>query len=337
MNPLVSVVVTTYNQAPYIQQALQSVFDQTYPNFEVIVVDDGSTDDTPTKLGPFMDRIVYVRQENPGVAASRNAGIQKAKGEFIALLDGDDLWELGKLAIQVEALRRFPSAGLIAVNGIEFDEHGVIGTSLFDREFLDRLDSSTESDHQFKYLPESCYRLFLVGNRIWTVSQVMIPRCVLERVGPSDSSLPIASDYDLYLRILKNYRMAAVDKSLTRWRYLPSSASGPRELRPLRWWDDEIRVLIKHLTVANAEDRDLVANQIRMWSICLVRGLYHYGLNDLQSKTWASWRLIGLLQRKRVPAAIVIAYLGALWVPQKWAITLRPYITKALRTLATDR
>src|SRR3989442_14831209 len=113
MNPLVSVVVTTYNQAPYIHQALQSVFDQTYPNFEVIVVDDGSTDDTPTKLGPFMDRIVYVCHENQGIAASRNAGIQKAKGEFIALLDGDDLWELGKLAIQVGALRRFQSAGLI--------------------------------------------------------------------------------------------------------------------------------------------------------------------------------------------------------------------------------
>src|SRR5437879_2984735 len=145
MNPLVSVVVTTYNQAPYIQQTLQSVFDQTYPNFEVIVVDDGSTDDTPTKLGPFMDRIVSVRQENQGIAASRNSGIQKAKGEFIALLDGDDLWDPEKLAVQIGAAQRHPHTGLIAVDGVMFGEDGILRNVLLgrpDKESGDRKETT---------------------------------------------------------------------------------------------------------------------------------------------------------------------------------------------------
>jgi glycosyltransferase involved in cell wall biosynthesis len=329
--PLVSVVVTTYNQGRYIHQTLASVFGQTFADFEVVVVDDGSTDDTPSQLQPFRNKIVYIRQDNQGIASSRNTGIRNANGRLIALLDGDDLWEPEKLAIQLETAQRFPAAGLIVVNGVEFDEHGVLRASLLDRELLAFPDGRGASDSKCEYSSASCYRLFVMGNRINTVSQVMIPKPVLESVGLSDAALPIASDYDLYLRILKDYPIAVVNKSLTRWRYVASSASGPREVRPLRWLDDEIRVLTKLLNATEKEDRALVRNRIRMTSISLGGALYCYGLNDSGRRAWASWGLMGLLLRRKVPVRVIIAYLGALWLPQKWVNAARRRLRKALR------
>jgi len=340
MTPLVSVVVTTYNHGQYIQETLRSVFAQTYSNFEVIVVDDGSTDDTSTKLQAFHGRICYVHQENQGVAASRNTGVQKARGEFIALLDGDDLWEPGKLAIQTKALEESPRAGFAAVNGQEFDQHGVTGPQLVDRELLEWLASS-QCGPQGKYLAGSCYRLFLIRNRISTVSQVMFPRTVLETVGPSDSSFRTGSDYDLYLRVLKDHDIVIINEPLTRWRYLPSSASGPREMRMLRWMEDDIKVLTKHLTMATAEDRVLVSNVIRTKSITLrykqdchyvesIRDLDNCRPKDFVSKARASCRLIAILKKRSVPITMVISYLGGLWLPRRWVNMLRPRINKVL-------
>jgi len=346
MTPLVSVVVSAYNHGRYIQETLRSVFAQTYSNFEVIVVDDGSTDDTATKLQAFNDRILYVHQENQGVAGSRNTGIQKARGEFIALLDGDDLWEPGKLAIQTEALERSPRAGLAAVNGLEFDQHGVIRTQLIDRELIEWL-ASNKCGPPCKYLSGSCYKLFLINNRITTVSQVMFPRVVLEKVGPSDTSFVTGSDCDLYLRILRNHDIVIINESLARWRYLPSSASGPREMRSLRYLEEDIKVLTKHLTLANAEDRVLVSNVIRTKSISLrfkqdchyvesIRGLGDRRPKDLISKARVSCRLIAILKKRSVPITMVISYLGCLWLPLRWENMLRPRINKVLLRLTSN-
>ena len=346
MPPLVSVVVTTYNHGQYIQETLRSVFAQTYSNFEVIVVDDGSTDDTSTKLQAFKDRIRYVHQENQGVAASRNTGVQKAKGEFIALLDGDDLWEPGKLAIQTESLVQSPRAGFAAVNGQEFDLNGVTGLQLVDRELLEWL-ASGKSGPQDKYLSGSCYRLFLTGNRVYTVSQVMFPRSVIETVGLSDSSFRTGSDYDLYLRILKGHDIVVINESLARWRYLPSSASGPREVRSLRYMEDDIKVLTKHLSLVNAEDRVIVSNMIRTKSIALrfkqdchyvesIRDLGDCRPKDFVSKARASCRLIAILKKRSVSITLVISYLGGLWLPRRWVSMLRPRVNKVLHTLTSN-
>ena len=93
ISDFVTVVVPAYNAASYIKQTLESVFSQTYRNFEVIVVDDGSTDDTALIAQKFGDRIRYIRQPNQGLSAARNSAIKNARADVIALLDADDLWE----------------------------------------------------------------------------------------------------------------------------------------------------------------------------------------------------------------------------------------------------
>ena len=102
MPPKVSVIIPAYNAAPYLAETLASVFAQSYPDYEIIVVDDGSTDDTLAVLEQFADRITLIRKPNGGPASARNAGLRQARGELLAFLDGDDLWLPDKLAAQVE-------------------------------------------------------------------------------------------------------------------------------------------------------------------------------------------------------------------------------------------
>src|SRR5947207_2336490 len=107
---LVSVVIPTFNSADFLVQALESVLAQTYQDFEILVVDDASTDRTQEAIRPFADRITYLRQEPGGPSVARNRGILQAKGELIAFLDADDLWRPAKLTRQVEYMKHHPDA-----------------------------------------------------------------------------------------------------------------------------------------------------------------------------------------------------------------------------------
>src|SRR4051812_26302017 len=111
--PLVSVVIATYNSGRFVGQAVRSVLAQTYRPFEIVVVDDGSTDDTAGVLAGYRDGVRYVYQENRGPAAARNRGIAEAAGELVAFLDADDEWHPEKLSRQWEALSASPRAGLV--------------------------------------------------------------------------------------------------------------------------------------------------------------------------------------------------------------------------------
>jgi glycosyltransferase involved in cell wall biosynthesis len=252
-SPFVSVVVTTYNQEKYICETLESVFAQTYPHYEVIVVDDGSTDGTAAAVRSFGTRLRYVYQDNQGVAGARNTGVAQARGELIALLDGDDLWHPEKLRVQVEAFLKHPDAGLVAVDIEQFDENRIMWPSL--------LTAVLEPDSVFRadeIVTASLYQELLRGNRIGTTSSVMIPAEVLRHVGPSDKRFPVSSDYDLYLRIARRFDITLVRQVLTRWRYLPTSASGPASQRRWRWGLEVVRILVTQArAAAGAERREL--------------------------------------------------------------------------------
>lgn len=270
MKPSVSVVITTYNQAPYIVETVLSALSQTYTQREVIVVDDGSTDETAARLAPFRDRVVLVRQENQGVAASRNTGVRHAKGELIAFLDGDDLWDPDKLAVQVAAYEARPDTGLVAVDACTFGEEEVLRNSTLPwRTTLSSFEGPVSTGRVYDDLLQRPF--------IATTSQVMIPARVLEAVGPSDGRFKFASDYDLYLRIASRYEMTFVRQVLTRWRYLPTSVSGPSQFRRFRYLAEDVAVLKKHLSMTTRTCRPLVRQIMQKKAFFASREAYYYG------------------------------------------------------------
>jgi glycosyltransferase involved in cell wall biosynthesis len=316
MPPLVSVIVTAYNQERYIAETIQSVLDQTYHDYEVIVVDDGSSDGTADRVSAFSDRVRYIPQENQGVAGSRNTGIRHARGQLLAFLDGDDFWEPEKLAHHVGAARSHPQSGLIVVDGVQFSGPAILHASLFPPQ-VTMLLGGRES------VTLGCYERLLRGNVIASTSQVLIPRVVLDEVGLSDPRLPVSSDWDLYIRIAARYEITFLHKRLVRWRYLETSASGPEHLRPLRWAVDHIAILKKHLRSAPGEYRPLVRALLRQKIAETADQTYWYGR---QSDTvWARRHLLTLL-RQHPFSPVFSAFLLALYLP-------RPLVHLVGRTL----
>ncbi len=114
MRPNISVIIPCYNQGQFLQEAIQSVLEQDYPDKEIIVVNDGSADNTPEVANRYRDMIVYIEQSNKGAAAARNAGIRVAKGEYIAFLDADDVCLPGRLNLEAKVLNQRPEVGLVA-------------------------------------------------------------------------------------------------------------------------------------------------------------------------------------------------------------------------------
>ncbi|MGD0229532.1 MAG: glycosyltransferase family 2 protein [Syntrophorhabdales bacterium] len=121
---LVSVIIPTYNYGRYLEKAIRSCIDQTYRNVEVIVVDDGSTDDTRKVVEQFGGDVFYLFQENAGVSAARNAGLRRAKGEFIVFLDADDFMLDESIALRVEILQRYPDIGVVFTDTSSCDTEG---------------------------------------------------------------------------------------------------------------------------------------------------------------------------------------------------------------------
>jgi glycosyltransferase involved in cell wall biosynthesis len=126
----VSVVIPSYNSAHHISETLESVFSQSYRPHEIIVVDDGSTDDTRAVLEKYSDRIIYVYQKNAGEPAARNTGIRRASGEFIAFLDADDLWLPNKLTLQMDYFEKHPEVDLVYTDMKQFNENGIVHESI---------------------------------------------------------------------------------------------------------------------------------------------------------------------------------------------------------------
>lgn len=122
--PLVSVIIPAYNATAFLGETLDSVLAQTYPNLEIIVVNDGSIDATPQVLGTYGNRICVLHQANAGQAAARNHGVREARGELLAFLDSDDLWDPDKIARQVELLSRFPTALAVYCDHRTIDAQG---------------------------------------------------------------------------------------------------------------------------------------------------------------------------------------------------------------------
>ena len=192
--PAVSVVIPAYGHEELIGETLDTVFAQTFGDYEVVVVDDGSPDDTADRLAPLADagRIRLVRQANAGQAAARNRGIALARERYVALLDDDDLWKPDKLAWQVEALEANPEAAICWGAAEQLLEDGTIRPPDVDAEFA------------AGFCPQSvAWGRMMHRCRLLSPGQSLIRRSALEAVGGFDPEIWGSDDWDLYLKLLK--------------------------------------------------------------------------------------------------------------------------------------
>ena len=185
--PFVSVIIPAYNRAEFLPEAVESVLGQTYRNFELIVVDDGSTDETPAILRHYGEALRVIHQKNRGPSAARNAGIRVARGEWLSFLDSDDYWLPRKLERQVNFLQSHPEARICYTEEIWYRNGRRVNPAKKHRKFSGWI--------YLRMLP-----LCIVSP-----SSVMIHREVLQEVGLFDEELPAAEDYDLWLRIGARY------------------------------------------------------------------------------------------------------------------------------------
>jgi glycosyltransferase involved in cell wall biosynthesis len=191
--PRVTVIIPTYNRAWCLREAVDSVLAQDFRDFELIVVDDGSTDDTPQLLQEYGEAIRVFRQENRGVSAARNAGIAVSRGALIAFLDSDDLWLQGKLARQVEFFKAHADALICQTEEI-WVRNGR------------RVNPGKRHRKRGGMIFEPSLDLCLVSP-----SAVMVRRELFQCVGFFDEGLPACEDYDLWLRVSSRYAVHLID------------------------------------------------------------------------------------------------------------------------------
>jgi glycosyltransferase involved in cell wall biosynthesis len=200
--PKVSVIIPAYNAMTYLPETLKSVFKQTFNDFEVIVVNDGSSDNIEQWASEIKDpRFKLVSQKNQGLSGARNTGINHSQGEYIAFLDADDLWEPTKLEKQVRSLEANSKAGLIYTWVAYVDERG---------EPTGRIVKNNAEGDVWQKLTEC--------NIIECGSVAMICRHCFEAVGVFDRNIDAAQDWDMWLRIATYYPFAVVKEPLVRYR-----------------------------------------------------------------------------------------------------------------------
>lgn len=201
--PNVSVIIPTYNRAEYITQAIDSVLAQTYTDYEIIVVDDGSTDNTQEVLEPYMDKITYIYQENTGVSAARNTGICAALGQWIAFLDSDDVWQPEKLTFQMRCVER---------TGVKvcFTHYSVQR-----RQGQPRVSQGHSEQQVEEQIFDEPFELILRDSFCLCIPTMLIEKKLLEYMGCFDERLKVAEDTRLIYDLAFEVPFAFIDGQLT--------------------------------------------------------------------------------------------------------------------------
>jgi len=199
--PEVSVIIPSYNSAKYLTDAVESVLNQTFRDYEVLVIDDGSTDDTEAVMRRYGEPVRYIRQPNSGVANTRNRGINESHGRYVAFLDADDTWRHDKLEAQFAALRRNPRYQTC------YTAFTVVNSDL-------RPLCITRSRRHGGALED----LLLRGNVVGSVCTVLCDRSLLIATGGFDPSLSQCADWDMWVRIARRTEFLYLDLPLATYR-----------------------------------------------------------------------------------------------------------------------
>ena len=267
-NPLVSIIIPTYNSAHFLPECLNSALLQSYDNIEIIVIDDGSTDNTPDVIQPFTEHIIYRKQENRGLAGARNAGLTASTGEFIAWLDADDIAHPDRILLQANYLFNNPDAVLISSDFSAFDSKGQIAHSHISAYYgtvqkagnisriypdhkevtLGLLPGRELVDAQTQKLQiysGEAHPALILGNFIHPPT-VKLRKSACLIAGKLDETIPTAEDWDYFIRLSKIGPVAFIDYPLLQYRISEQQMSSPNN-NPERIVTNIIRVTEKHL------------------------------------------------------------------------------------------
>jgi glycosyltransferase involved in cell wall biosynthesis len=296
--PTVSVIMPAYNVAPYIGAAIESALAQTFRDLEVIVVDDGSTDETATVVSRYVERDPRVRllqQENGGVSVGRNTALRVARGEFLALLDGDDLWNPEYLDEQLAVFRARPDVSIVTANAF------YLGSDLSGQPARPTPDPRPEPTLRNLLEDEEC--VFIMS---------IFRRTVYEAIGDFDGSIRSNEDYDYWLRAaLAGFRFARNDKPLGHYRRRSDSVSAS-EVRMLRGVLYVLRKLRPFLT-AHPEERDILDRQEHRFEVELLAAEARSALEHSDFDSAAA--SLDALHAKQPTASVAVARLMAHWAP----------------------
>lgn len=209
MHETISVVIPTYNSAGYICEAIDSVLNQTCSDYEILVIDDGSTDNTGVLVQSRYPAIRYIRTENKGVSHARNLGISKARGELIAFLDADDRWMPEKIEKQAALFQADKTIGMVFTENYFFNEQGV---------------SAFTANKRSRLMRGNIVRNIFLNSYVVT-STVMVRKSVFDRVGLFEEELAVAEDDNMWMRIGMKHRIELLDERLVQYRMTAGSLS----------------------------------------------------------------------------------------------------------------
>lgn len=234
ISPKVSVIIPTYNSAHFIIEAVDSVLAQTFTEFEILVIDDGSTDNTKEVLAEkYGDSIQYFYKENGGVSKARNFGIENAKGKYVAFLDSDDAWIPEKLEKQILALEKNP------------DKKACYSSFYLCDEKLNPLEIN-RSERKSDALTD----LILIGNVVATPSTVIAEKGLFEQVGGFDYELSQCADWEMWIRLATKTEFIYLNEPLLKYRQHGSNMSKNASLLE----KDSILLMEKGFTLPNLAD-----------------------------------------------------------------------------------
>ncbi len=223
--PLVSIIIPNYNHARYVGDAIHSVLSQTHPGFEIIVVDDGSTDDSRQVIGEFGEKVRAIYKDNAGLSAARNTGIEAAQGDYIGVLDADDMYEPRFIEILLGCLEEAPDA-----DGIHCGYR-----------FVDHQNQPLPQVEARDVPPGELFQALVDGNFLVPESMFLRRHCY-DQAGLFDISLTALEDLDMWLRVSSRFRIISTTEVLTRHRVLPGSMSAD----PTRQFQNRMKVICKH-------------------------------------------------------------------------------------------
>ena len=271
--PRVSVVIATFARGKLLLETLDSVFAQTARDVEVIVVNDGSPDDTARLLEPLVEaaRIVYIEQTNHGVSHSRNVGLARARGEYVAILDDDDLWPADKLEWQVRFLDEHPDVGVVGGTLHTIDVAGTPGTP-------------------GPYYPSITFDSLFNGNPFWTPGQTLVRRSLIDRVGGMNTTIWGADDWDLWFRLARVSKIEMVERIALLYRLHDQNASKQTG----KLLEGARRALESHLEIAEPGRRQQLraAAHTTLYNVFASRIVRAAGLDLRAGRPRRAWSLI---------------------------------------------